>query len=100
MKDIIYIITTWLLSLAVVILWAVSWVQGNDIKELRSDIESVKLVSLDDGESLKERIDITQEAVLEINTTLEHFMEVHDENVLIYNELYTDFYQLVDYLSN
>lgn len=96
-RDIIYGV---ILTLVVIIFTTLNVLQGLQINKLETEIGEVKMVNLDDGESVQESIEMTQSAIIDVHNRLEEFIVVHDENIEIINAMQTTLWNVVDYLSN
>jgi len=94
------IITLLIANIVTVLL--IAWLtifQSFQISDVQTETAKIKMQSLDDEEDSEEDVYKMQWAILDLNDRLDVFIEVHDENVEVINDMYDTLEYVVEYLS-
>ena len=82
----------------VVLAWVAFW-QYLTIEDMKYDINKLRIDYTFMEGSQKDELDRVKNAVLELNYRLEWFVEVHDENVDVMEEMREAINSIINYLS-
>jgi len=94
-----YIISSVLLLLIIILWWIVTY-QSNEISKIRYETSKIKMQWIDNIESDEQELVLIKQSILHINDRMNSFIEVHDSNVDVIDEMYVTIEEIIDYLSN